>query len=221
MATDRLHLAHPVERRPMPQLAFFQGRIAQQRGQTQAAIFARHVQDRYDALYARRVHFINRRLRWHLEERILPGLALYQTFLAEGLTKPAARDAVRDLLAAFVRDSRQFRLIRLIKRWLPPRLHYPLLRWAVRWQMRLVYPPAGWSLVCVEDSPRRIAFDVRRCLYLDTLRTRGAAELTGAFCDADDVLFAELPAAIVWERAHTLGRGDDRCDFCFRNARRA
>lgn len=218
MATNRLHLDYPVERRTMPHLAFYRAQIAGQRGQTQAAIFARHVQDRYDALYARRTRYVNRILRWHLEERILPGLALYQTFLAEGLSKPAARDAVRDLLAAFVRASRLFRLMRLMKRWLPRRLHYPLLRRAVRWQMKLAHPPAGWSVVYVEDSPQRIAFDIRRCLYLDTLRVHGAVELTSAFCDVDDVLFAELPAAVVWERTHTLGRGDDRCDFCFRRA---
>lgn len=29
-------------------------------------------------------------------------------------------------------------------------------------------------------------------------------------------LFAALPPSIAWERTTTLGRGGDRCDFCWR-----
>ena len=37
-----------------------------------------------------------------------------------------------------------------------------------------------------------------------------------ALCDSDDISYAGLHPKLIWERSMTLGRGDDRCDFCMK-----
>ena len=36
------------------------------------------------------------------------------------------------------------------------------------------------------------------------------------FCDSDDISYTGLHPKLIWERSMTLGRGDDRCDFCMK-----
>jgi len=79
--------------------------------------------------------------------------------------------------------------------------------------VRFGFPPEGWGIEAVEDSEDCIAFNVRRCIYLDTLTSYGAPELTALYCGGDDTLFAALPPSVTWERTMTLGRGHDHCNF--------
>ncbi len=41
-------------------------------------------------------------------------------------------------------------------------------------------------------------------------------ELCHCFCDSDDITYDGLHPKLVWHRTKTLGRGDDRCDFCMK-----
>jgi hypothetical protein len=43
----------------------------------------------------------------------------------------------------------------------------------------------------------------------------GAPELMPHICAFDDWMFETLPPSIAWERTTTLGRGGNRCDFCW------
>ena len=36
------------------------------------------------------------------------------------------------------------------------------------------------------------------------------------FCDSDDISYTGLHPKLIWERSMTLGRGNDRCDFCMK-----
>jgi len=96
---------------------------------------------------------------------------------------------------------------------LPP--SFDRFRFIVRQAMRVLYPPAGWETEWVEDSPRRIAFNMRRCFYLDVLPHYGVPELPPLYCRLDDLVYAELPPYIRFERGKTLGRGDACCDFAY------
>ncbi|HEX2908642.1 MAG TPA: L-2-amino-thiazoline-4-carboxylic acid hydrolase, partial [Phototrophicaceae bacterium] len=153
----------------------------------------------------------------HLENNILLGLALYRALQADGQSSTDAYTETRDYLAATAQQ--QANRIRAFKRFLPKRFRYPVVRWFVRQQMHTLFPADGWDWTWLEDSPRRMAFDGTRCLYLDTLRAYGAAELIPAFCNTDDVMGKGMEPEVVFERQYTLGRGDDHCDFCFRNTR--
>ena len=151
----------------------------------------------------------NEALRWHLKEKILPGLALYRALLQEHAGDQSAALASVDeafraktlaksrlLFAPMKVLPNPFRLFKLV---------FP--------QVMKKFPPEGWDITYLEDSADRIAFNMTRCFYLNTLTALGAPELTASFCKSDDVMAECFPPAIRFVRPHTLGRGDDMCDF--------
>lgn len=194
--------------RRMPRLAVWQRALAEARGEAEAARLAARAQARYDQLYAGRPRSANRALRFHLEQGILPGLALYQTLLEESGDRQAVLAEMERLTMSALAGAR--RLIPLLGLLPEP---FAVFRLLWRWFMRIGFPAEGWELEMVEDSQDCIAFNMRRCFYLDTFTSYGAPELTPVYCAQDDVLFELLPPSITWERTMTLGRGHDRCDF--------
>ena len=196
--------------RRMPNLATWQRELAKQHGEVEAAMLAARVQARYNELYAGRPRFAHHALRDHLEKNILPGLALYQILRAESDDQEAMLTQVETLFKTFVVPTRN--LILLLARLPNP---FAVFRVAARQTLRKSYPPQGWEMQMVEDSDQCVAFDVFRCFYLDVLTAYGAPELTPLYCKLDDLIYESLPPTIGWERTKTLGRGDDRCDFCW------
>ena len=201
--------------RRMPELDVWQEMLAEDRGAAEAASIATRAQSRYDELYARRPHVDHPALRVHLEENILPYLALYEVLREDTDDQEAILAELERLSEPSV--ARFHKLMGLLER-LPP--SFGLFRRMTRLVMRFGFPPQGWEVEWVEDSERRIAFNIQRCFYLDTLTSYGAPELTPLFCRLDDLMYEALPASISWERTKTLGRGDDVCDFrwCLRDA---
>jgi len=194
--------------RRMPHAALWRRVLADQRGEAEAGRLVARAQARYDELYAERPRPANRALGFHVERSILPGLALYQALLEEGDDRDVALAEVESLMAPSLAGLR----------WLMPllgRLPDPFgaFRRIVPPVVRFGFPPEGWAIEPVQDSEDCIAFDIRRCIYLDTLTSYGAPELTPVYCAGDDKLFEALPPSITWERTITLGRGDDHCDF--------
>lgn len=151
----------------------------------------------------------NQALRWHLEERILPGLALYRVLLKEHAGDQQA--ALADVDEAFrARVLAKSRLLFAPMKVLPA--PYQLFK-LVFPQMMKRFPAEGWDITYIENTQDKIAFDITRCLYLTTLTAYGAPELTASFCKSDDVMAECFPPAIRFVRRHTLGRGDAMCDF--------
>jgi hypothetical protein len=151
----------------------------------------------------------NRTLRWHLRENILPGLALYRVLLKEHAGDPqAATGSFESVVRAWTIARSRFMLMPL--KVLPApffwfRLVFP--------QVMRQYPPEGWDINVVENSNTKIAFNITRCYYLNTLAALGTPELTASFCMGDDVMAELFPGSIKFIRPHTLGRGDAVCDF--------
>ena len=58
--------------------------------------------------------------------------------------------------------------------------------------------------------------DMMKCPYHDTCVAYGCPELCCCFCDSDDISYTGLHPKLIWHRTKTLGRGDDRCDFCMK-----
>ena len=199
--------------RRMPHAQVFQRALATTRGGTTAAILVARAQARYDELFAQRPRFAHPALRWHLIFQILPGLALYQALKEDAAQRGATPEqAVAETGAVLEHlDVLAPWLQRL--RWLP---WAPALFWLTFQPTLALFPAAGWDLRIEENSPRRIAFTIYRCFYLDTLTAYGAPELTAHYCALDDIAYAALPPTIRWERTTTLGRGGPACDFCYR-----
>jgi hypothetical protein len=80
-------------------------------------------------------------------------------------------------------------------------------------QIMKKFPAEGWDITYIENDDDKVAFNITRCFYLNTLAAYGAPELTASFCKCDDVMSECFPPAINFVRPHTLGRGDALCDF--------
>jgi len=86
--------------------------------------------------------------------------------------------------------------------------------------MRLNFPAEGWETEWVETSGDEISFNMTRCFYLDVLAEHGVPELTALYCKMDDLTYDDVSPQVKWDRKHTMGRGDDCCDFRFERVRR-
>jgi hypothetical protein len=151
----------------------------------------------------------NAALRWHLTEKILPGLALYRALLQEHAgDQAAALDSVDEAFRA--KTLAKSRLLFAPMKVLPNPIR--LFKWMIP-QVMKQFPPEGWDTTYLEDSADRIAFNMTRCFYMNSLTALGAPELTASFCKSDEVMAECFPPAIRFVRQHTLGRGGDVCDF--------
>jgi hypothetical protein len=203
-----------VAKKRMPHLDLWQRLLTEQRGTVGAAMLASRIQARYDILHAARPYFAHPALRMHLEA-ILPGLALYQVLREEGADEPTAVGIVEPLFAAAYSSVPLAKTMLLLK-YLPR--PFAWFRAVARWYLDHRYPPDGWTIERLADNDQCLAFNIYRCFYLDVLTAYGARALTPLYCGIDDLLYRKLPPSITWTRTSTLGRGGDRCDFCWRQA---
>ena len=183
--------------------------LARRHGVKKAHQLSVAVNHQYSILIAETSLPENQALCWHLKEKILPGLALYRVLLKEHDSNQSAALAEVDeafrnqtlaksrlLLAPFRLLTAPFRLLKLV---------FPILM--------NQFPAEGWDIAYVENSNHKVAFNITRCFYLNTLTAYGAPELTASFCKGDDVMAECFPPSICFVRLYTLGRGDAMCDF--------
>ncbi len=191
----------------MPHLKAWQKALIEKHGEIQGAFLAAQTKARYKALYDGRPYFTHPALRWHLEQKILPGLALYQVLSEQESNHEAVLAEVGSLLEIGLRAYSRF--VNLYT-YLP--LPFTVMRQMFKASL-LAFPRQGWDIEQVENSRTSFAFNIHRCFYLDVFTAYGAPELTALYCRLDDLLYAHWSPSISWERTKTLGRGDDCCDF--------
>ena len=209
-----MSLAMDRSRKPLPQLAVWRRELASNRGSFEAARLVGLVQARYDELYPSRPRFSSRAVQAHLEHRILPTLALYQTLRDVAPTQQAALEETGTLLRASTEQRR--RLFALLGKLPDP---YAAFRLLAKPFARAGFPEEGWHIDWVENSDSQVAFDIRdRCPYRDTYVALGAPELAPQHCTLDDWLYEPLSRWVRFERTGTLAQGCDRCDFRYRRA---
>ena len=197
-----------------PHFEAWQRSLIETRGEAQAAFLIGRVRARYERLVARRPRFSHPALCGHMDKNILPGLALYRTLLEQNSDRESVLTEVESLfMVSFRRFRRPIRLLRYLPN------PFVFLRIVTHWVMQREFPALGWEVEWVQDDERRLAYNVRRCFYLDVLNAYGAPELTPLYCAGDDWLFQALPPAICWERTGTLARGQQRCDFSWRSVK--
>ncbi len=159
----------------------------------------------------------HRALRQHLYGSILPGVAIYQALQnSHGGDQQAALDEIKNLFRAWT-DQRVANMMRLLRLFPAP---LPLFR--LGYTMRMSeFPAEGWDLRMIENSRRRIAFDIHSCFYLETLTALGVPELTPGFCQGDDRMGEMLPPSIIFHRTQTLGSGGACCNFRYEFVQRS
>ena len=196
-------------RAPLAALSSWQRSLARQHGAEKAGRLAEAVRQEYTALLARTTLPEQPTLRWHLKDTILPGVALYKVLLQEhkGDQETALAEVDETMRERTLIKSRRM----LAPLWVWPR-PFQLFKMIFP-QVMKQYPAEGWDIAYVENSPDRVAFNITRCFYRDRLAELGAAELTASFCKGDDVMGECFPPSIRFVRPHTMGRGDEVCDF--------
>ncbi len=199
--------------RRMPFAGAWQRALAEKRGETEAGRLIAAAEDRYRELIAGHPRPAQRALRLHLDRMMLPGLALYQTLREAGDDEETALAVMDELCTEAVTGlARVMGLLNHLPR------PFAIFRRIEPLVVGLGFPPEGWELEPVENSEGCVAFNVKRCFYVETLGAYGAPELTRVFCDGDDAYFPAMAPAVTWERTKTLGRGADCCDFRWRRA---
>ena len=148
---------------------------------------------------------------YHLQRQILPGIAAYET-LQRVMPKEEALQIVHGYVERLARTShKQLAALLLI-----PGLYRLVPGVFVKSTRSVFGPAAGFNSKELQTGNGVWRVDMMECPYHDTCAEYGYLELCRCFCDSDDISYAGLHPKLIWERSMTLGRGDDRCDFCMK-----
>lgn len=142
-------------------------------------------------------------------QRVLPLLSIYQSLKCQSIDQEEAILIIEILLKETFFSS-QLSGIQFLNRLFPD--PFPLIKPALRIMMRFSDLPAGQEIM--QDDQNFFAINVYQCFINDTLKKLDAPELTTVFCASDDWLSAAM-TKIEWRRTQTLGRGGEKCDFCW------
>ena len=155
----------------------------------------------------------DRVLQIHLKYAVLPVLAFYQVLLP---LNNGNQERTIDEITQVVREW----VLRLTKGPLIALKYFPqpftLFKPGFNLVMML-FPSAGFDIDYLEKSNNRIAYNINRCFFLDTLSHYGLPELTPVFCAADEAMAEFFPPSIKFKRTQTLGKGGNLCDFRYCN----
>ena len=147
----------------------------------------------------------------HLKHQILPGIAAYET-LQTVMPKEEALQTVHDYVEQLAKGAHRSlaAILRL------PGLHRLVPGIFVKSTRTAFGPAAGFAMTELRTDRNTWRIDMTKCPYHDTCVQYGCPELCRCFCDSDDISYAGLHPKLLWHRTKTLGRGDDRCDFCLK-----
>jgi hypothetical protein len=198
----------------LPMARAFEAVLGSELGGPKARELVQKAADRYDDLHAERERYENAALARHLQESILPGIALYQTLLEDPDTQQRSMDLVEAAFGEWA-ASRRKALEPLARR----AIFYWLMRFTTKSVTSRSYPDEGWEIEWLEVNGDVIAYNINRCFYLEVLLGYGVPELTAQYCRVDDLIYDGLSPHAKWVRKKTLGRGDDCCDFRFERVR--
>ena len=148
---------------------------------------------------------------YHLKRQILPGIAAYET-LQRVMPKEEALQTVHGYVERLARTSHK-QLAALLH---IPGLYRLVPGVFVKSTRSIFGPAAGFAPKELQTGSGVWRVDMMKCPYHDTCTEYGCPELCRCFCDSDDISYTGLHPKLIWERSMTLGRGNDRCDFCMK-----
>ena len=148
---------------------------------------------------------------YHLKRQILPGIAAYET-LQRVMPKEEALQTVHGYVERLARTSHK-QLAALLH---IPGLYRLVPGVFVKSTRSVFGPAAGFAPKELQTGNGVWRVDMMKCPYHDTCAEYGCPELCRCFCDSDDISYTGLHPKLIWERSMTLGRGNDRCDFCMK-----
>ena len=99
---------------------------------------------------------------------------------------------------------------------IPPRLFIPICRVIAGTAFG---NKAGFERKDISRDKTEVRFDVYSCPYVKIMKELGCAEACPIVCRQDEYSYGGM-RGIAFERTKTLGRGDEKCDFCYRLKRK-
>jgi len=154
----------------------------------------------------------NNDIRWHMETNMLPTIAMYQVFKKFDSTADKAYDVTSEVLQIACRkDQRKNQFIGRLP------FGYYLFKMFCKTIIVKQYPKEGWDIHWIKYDEHEIHFDMKSCIYFEITRKYNCPEICPLFCANDDITLTGYKPAIVFERSETIGKGQNRCDFHFKN----
>lgn len=172
-------------------------------GELRAEIVRRYAQLRGEA------DLSNAMLAKHLLRSILPAAAIYGQLLERGRDGAEALARIR---ASVMKSDAPMRGFLSRAGRLPG--FYRLFRRMCVAGTKTAFGPAGWVFEWKRRDDAVLAWNCRRCFYVEAFARLRLPELTEIFCASDDFIYGAIPG-LRWARTKTLGRGDALCNFCF------
>lgn len=147
----------------------------------------------------------------HLESQILPGIAAYET-LQTVMPKAEALQTIHGYVAERAHRLRKYinALMRI------PGLYRRVPAIATKGTRKMFGTAADFAAKELQTDKKVWRIDMLKCPYHDACVHYGCPELCPCFCDSDDVTYGGMHPKLIWRRTKTLGRGDNRCDFCIK-----
>lgn len=153
----------------------------------------------------------SRELQEHLEVQILPGIAVYET-LQTVMPKADALKTVHGYV-----EERAWKIKKVLVGLMHiPGLYKKIPGIAAKAVRKTFGAKAGFAATELQTDSTTWRIDMTKCPYHDACVRYGCPELCPSFCDSDDITYDGLHENLLWRRTKTLGRGDDRCDFCLK-----
>lgn len=154
----------------------------------------------------------NKYIRWHMETNMLPAIAIYLTFKKFNNTADRAYKYTDEVLQIARLKNRK-------KNLLVGKL--PFGYFGIKMFCKLIisrqYPEQGWDIEWVRYDKNEIHFYMKSCIYFETTKKYKCVEMCPLFCANDDVSLSGFKPAIVFVRSKTIARGQEICDFHFKN----
>lgn len=94
---------------------------------------------------------------------------------------------------------------------------YFMFRIVIKRVMAKNFPCEGWETEWVQCNRKEIHFNLKRCVYYETVLKYGHPELCTVFCQNDTISFEGFLPKIRFQRNGTIGDGNKMCDFHFFN----
>ena len=181
---------------------------AKELGKEKTETIAKAAQKRYEELLIENASD-SKALRRHTFGRIYPAIAVYESFMAEGIEPERAVRYIREYFQRFAASFTPH--LKRVIRWFGLANVVPKL--FMKMSLKGFGPEAGFEYEFPETKGNEARFNVVRCPYMETCRRYGCPEITRAFCDGDDAGYGDLHPKLIWGRTKTIGRGGDCCDF--------
>lgn len=149
-------------------------------------------------------------IKGHMKNSIFPVLSYYMSLLDLGIEQTIAYNNVLEQTQRYAEIQKE-KNQSLGKRFGA----YFIFRMIIKKVMAKNFPCEGWETEWVKCNKEEIHFNLKRCVYHETVAKYGHPELCTVFCKNDTTAFSGLLPKIKFKRNGTIGDGHKMCDFHF------